>query len=246
MFGEKKKENDIPVIQTQKYKATRKVIVEIVKNNNFGLTEDDFWIARAKAKDGKSIYYTGLIISHQACQKVADKLSSRIDPASFSYDKDGYKNSLVYEYRDADTYEVGEANEKNCKNDYPYAMAFKRCYDRVVLSKSKLRMCGIYSEVEADEFKEKSVEKEIEITEKADRKATKKEIEEIKKKLNDHDFMDNAYTTKATLRELGITKPNDVAGVMHSAIVKIRGAIVADIGIMDNAKLSEEEKAGIY
>jgi hypothetical protein len=59
----------------------------------------------------------------------------------------------VFEYNDGELYEVGEASPRNCKNDYPWAMALKRCYDRVVLAKSKLSYYGVYSEVEADEFK---------------------------------------------------------------------------------------------
>ena len=43
-------------------------------------------------------------------------------------------------------------------SNFPYAMAFKRCFDRVVLKKSKLAYSGIYSEVEADEFKQKEQE----------------------------------------------------------------------------------------
>ena len=47
-------------------------------------------------------------------------------------------------------------------------MAFKRCFDRVVLKKSKLAFSGIYSEVEADEFKANQTEE------------TEKEIEDFK------------------------------------------------------------------
>ena len=50
-------------------------------------------------------------------------------------------------------FEVGEVNNENCKNAYPYAMAFKRCFDRVVRKNSKLAFSGVYSEAEADEFR---------------------------------------------------------------------------------------------
>ena len=46
-------------------------------------------------------------------------------------------------------------SQHNCKNAYPYAMALKRCFDRVVLKNSKLAYDGVYSDSEADEFKEK-------------------------------------------------------------------------------------------
>ena len=40
----------------------------------------------------------------------------------------------------------------NCQNDYPYAMAYKRLFDRVVLKLSKLAYSGIYSDSESEEF----------------------------------------------------------------------------------------------
>ena len=50
---------------------------------------------------------------------------------------------------------IGEASEKNCKNDYRWAMAEKRAKDRVILK--LLGIAGdMYSEEEADEFKEKT------------------------------------------------------------------------------------------
>jgi hypothetical protein len=79
-------------------------------------------------------------------------------------DKEGYGDSLVYTYNcpEQGIYEVGEVNKTNCKNAYPYAMALKRCMDRVILKNSKIAYGGIYSDSEADEFKERIEEpKEI-------------------------------------------------------------------------------------
>ena len=62
-------------------------------------------------------------------------------------DKDGNK-----------AWSIGEASPKNCKNDYRWAMAEKRAKDRVILK--LLGIAGdMYSEEEADEFKEKKPEK---------------------------------------------------------------------------------------
>jgi hypothetical protein len=99
--------------------------------------------------------YSGLIISHNGCLKINDTLENKVDPSKFTIDKEGYNGSLVYTYCDDEVYEVGEASKSNCKNDYPYAMAYKRCFDRVVLKKCKLAYAGIYSDSEAEEFKEK-------------------------------------------------------------------------------------------
>lgn len=158
-FGEKEYEYDsstkseLPVWQSPKYIESRKKAIEMIETEKYNLSTADFWILMNKTKTGK-MAYTGLIISHNGCLKVNDAIDNKVKPTCFSLDKDGYKKSLVYTYCDEDTYEVGEFNEDNCKNGYPYAMAFKRCFDRVVLKKSKLAYSGIYSEVEADEFKE--------------------------------------------------------------------------------------------
>ena len=75
-------------------------------------------------------------------------------------DKDGYNGSLVYTYMNPSQgiYEVGEVSKSNCTNSYPYAMALKRCMDRVILKSSKLAYAGIYSDSEAEEFRNDHVE----------------------------------------------------------------------------------------
>ena len=158
-FNEKTKEysikqkKEVEVWQSPKYLESKKKAIEIIESKLYGVTEADFWILMNETKNGK-MAYTGLIISHNGCQKINEKLENKVKPECFSRDKDGYNNSLVYTYMDEDNYEVGEVSPDNCKNSYPYAMAFKRCYDRVVLKKSRLAYAGIYSEAEADEFKE--------------------------------------------------------------------------------------------
>ena len=164
-FGEQTTENIkgkvYEVWQSPKYRESKKKATEMINSDKYDLTEADFWILKNTTSTGK-IAYTGLIISHNGCLKINDKLENQVNPKCFTLDKEGYANSLVYTYCDEDTYEVGEFNSINGKNAYPYAMAFKRCFDRVVLKKSKLAYSGIYSEVESEEFKEqiKEVEKE--------------------------------------------------------------------------------------
>lgn len=168
-FGEKEEEYDLkvrdmlPVWQSPKYKESKKKAIEMIESGKYDLSEADFWILMNKTKNGDKMAYTGLIISHNGCLKINDKLENKVNPKCFSLDKEGYKNSLVYTYIDDDTYEVGEFNSDNGKNAYPYAMAYKRCFDRVVLKKSKLAYSGIYSEVEAEEFKEVIEEKKNDV-----------------------------------------------------------------------------------
>jgi len=158
-FGEKEYEYDVKtgeelqVWQSPKYIESKQKAAEMIESNKYGLTPGDFWILMNKTKSGK-MAYTGLIISHNGCLKVNDTLENPVRPDCFEVDKEGYNSSLVFTYIDEDVYEVGEISPNNCgKSPYPYAMAYKRCFDRVVLKKSKLAYAGIYSEVEADEFK---------------------------------------------------------------------------------------------
>lgn len=162
MFGEKeyeyslKSRQEIPVIQSAKYIASRDKALKALEERKY-LKESDFWILMNETKTGKMMY-TGLIISHNACLKINDNLpeKDKFNPDCVSVDKSGYGNSLVFTYanREQGLYEVGEASAQNCKNAYPYAMAYKRLFDRVVLKICKLAFDGIYSDSEADEFKQ--------------------------------------------------------------------------------------------
>ena len=160
-FGEKNKEKNkkgqiVDVIRLPKYDQSKAKALDILKRYE-DLKEGDFWILKNETKDGR-IMYSGLIISHNACLKINDHLAEpdRFVPSCVELDKIGYNGSLVFTYcNDAQgIYEVGEVSPANCKNAYPYAMAYKRLFDRVVLKNSKIAYDGIYSDSEADEFRE--------------------------------------------------------------------------------------------
>lgn len=164
MFGEQKEEysskqgKNIPVWQSDKYVKAKEKAIEIINKKDFGLSEADFWILMNETKTGK-MQYSGLIISHNGCLKINDKLDKemKFNPESVSIDKDGYNETLVFTYNNKEQgiYEVGEVSKTNCKNTYPYAMALKRCFDRVVLKNSRLAYESIYSDSEgADISKE--------------------------------------------------------------------------------------------
>lgn len=186
MFNEKKEEysvkqgKSLPVWISPKYEEAKKKAIELIESKKYNLTAGDFWILMNETKTGK-MGYSGLIISHNGCLKINDKLENKFNTKCVELDKDGYANSLVYTYTDEDVFEIGEVNIKNCKNDYPYAMAFKRCFDRVVLKKSKLAYAGVYSDSEADEFSGKDIETEKIPTQEEIEKAmvTDKEVKEI-------------------------------------------------------------------
>lgn len=163
-FGEKKTEynsklgKEVEVWQSPKYLEAKKKAIETLESPLYKdvLSEGDFWILMNATKSGK-MAYTGLIISHNGCLKINDVLPAdkRFKPSCVSLTATGYKGSLVYTYVNDEQgiYEVGEVSDKNCSNAYPYAMALKRCMDRVILKSSKLAYSGIYSDSEAEEFK---------------------------------------------------------------------------------------------
>lgn len=185
-FGEKKEEfingKNVPVtFLTPKYKEAKKKAIELLESKEYKekLEPSDFWILVNTYANKTKAMYSGLIISHDGCLKINDTLDEKLKfkPECMSLDKEGYNNSLVYSYicPEQGIYEVGEVSKDNCKNDYPYAMALKRCMDRVILKNSKIAYAGIYSDSEADEFT-KRVEEPIE-----EKSATKKETKGEKK-----------------------------------------------------------------
>lgn len=170
-FGEKKEENingkKIPVeFHTPKYKEAKNKATELLNSDKYkGVLEpSDFWILVNTYAQKTKAMYSGFIISHDGCLKINDVLEDKLKfkPECMSLDKEGYNNSLVYSYicPEQGLYEVGEVSKDNCKNDYPYAMALKRCFDRVVLKNSRIAYSGIYSDSESDEFLKRTDESE--------------------------------------------------------------------------------------
>lgn len=163
-FGEKKSEfvggKTLNVTyHTPKYKEAKAKAIELIESEKYKgiLLESDFWILVNSYKNKSEAMYSGLIISHDGCLKINDALEEKdkFRPDCVSLDKEGYSNSLVYTYNcpEQGLYEVGEVNPNNLKQSgYPYAMAFKRCFDRVVLKLSKIAYSGIYSDSESEDF----------------------------------------------------------------------------------------------
>lgn len=191
-FGEKEKEyingRTIPVeLHTPKYKEAKAKIIKLLESEEYKdvLEESDFWILVNTYSNGTKAMYSGLIISHDGCLKINDHLEEELKfkPQCMSLDKDGYNNSLVYTYccEEQGIYEVGEVNNKNCKNAYSYAMALKRCMDRVILKNSKIAYWGVYSDSEADEFTKREEIEEVE----SEEETLKKQIRTYKQKASD-------------------------------------------------------------
>ena len=195
-FGEKEKEysvkhsKELPVWKSPKYEEAKRKVIEMLESEEYKdvLSESDFWILMNTTKTEK-MQYTGLIISHNGCLKINDTLSEemKFNPICMKHYYDENMASLVFEYNSSvlendkqKIYEIGEVSTKNCSNDYPFAMALKRCMDRVILKNSKLAYSGVYSDSEAEEFKEPEQEEEIKFIQ-----ATDKQLSLIKSMYED-------------------------------------------------------------
>lgn len=154
----------LPVNMTSKYKEAKKKATELIKEAKYGLTEADFWILMNENREKNKMNYTTLILTHNGCLKINDKLEDKFNPDAVTIIENGYKGELIFKYQDKEQgiFEVGEVSEKNCKNEYPYAMALKRCFDRVVLKLCKLAFSGIMSDSEAEDSTKQTEEKDIE------------------------------------------------------------------------------------
>ena len=237
-FGEKKEENingkKIPVeFYTPKYNEARKKVIELLESDKYKnvLEESDFWILVNTYANKTKAMYSGLIISHDGCLKINDVLEEKLKfrPDCMSLDKDGYNNSLVFTYNcpDQGIYEVGEVSKDNCKNDYPYAMALKRCMDRVILKNSKIAYSGVYSDSEADEFSKRvdeteTIEETPKTTKNTTTKATSKK-DEIMIQENQIEIIKKLYTAeelKPLMQHIGKVKVTELTLLEASSLIK--------------------------
>ena len=162
--------------ESPKYLEGKKKAIELIDKTEYGLTEADFWIL--KTYSAKTVTYAGLIISHNGCLKINDKLAAeaKFVPSCVSWVRNG-AGDLVLQYLNdkQGLLEFGEASIKNCTNAYPFAMVLKRLQDRVILKNSKIAFYGIMSEVESEEFKRTERGEQ----EKADNLITDEQIAEL-------------------------------------------------------------------
>ena len=241
-FGEKTSEysakdgKELQVWKSPKYESAKKVVIKMLESEEYKnvLEESDFWILMNRTKSGK-MAYTGLIISHNGCLKINDTLPEELkfNPRHLYYmepsnENATYNNSLIFVYDSSrcledgekdcqKIFEIGEVSSKNCTNDYPYAMALKRCMDRVILKNSKLAYSGVYSDSEAEEFTNNS-ESDSESEKPKQTKfipATEKQLEVIK-----NIFNDNKLELKDILSGIGKKKIDELSVQEASEIIK--------------------------
>tara|TARA_R100001594_G_scaffold3161_2_gene12023 strand:+ start:39 stop:533 length:495 start_codon:yes stop_codon:yes gene_type:complete len=96
------------------------------------------------------------VLLHKALEKVAVKQGIIFDPPQILTANATAKEAVVLcvgHMGEKSEWSIGEAAPYNNKNSYPFAMAEKRAKDRVILKLAGLHG-DVYSEAEADEFKE--------------------------------------------------------------------------------------------
>ena len=105
-----------------------------------------------------------LVILHKACQIIAQKAGIEFG-LPYLVESDPEAGTVVvlvtgtmrHDDGTRTEWSFGEATSKNNRNPYPYAMAEKRAKDRVTLALAGIHGY-VYSEIEADEFKESKPE----------------------------------------------------------------------------------------
>ena len=114
-------------------------------SKKYNLTKDDYWQESRSKK---------WIISHDACEKIADMEGIIFGlPQILNSEQNFVRMVISGKKGDVLIWSIGEADNKNCKNLYFGAMAEKRGKDRVILKLINAYEYGIYSDVEADDFK---------------------------------------------------------------------------------------------
>ena len=119
-------------------------------SKKYNLTKEDYWQESRSKK---------WIISHDACEKIADMEGIIFGPPQVLNSEQNFVRMVISAKKgEVLMWSGGEADTKNCKNLYIGAMAEKRGKDRVILKLINAYEYGIYSDVEADNFQKPAEE----------------------------------------------------------------------------------------
>ena len=119
-------------------------------SKKYNLTKEDYWQESRSKK---------WIISHDACEKIADMEGIIFGPPQVLNSEQNFVRMVISAKKgEVLMWSIGEADNKNCKNLYFGAMAEKRGKDRVILKLINAYEYGIYSDVEADNFQKPAEE----------------------------------------------------------------------------------------
>lgn len=131
------------------------------------------------------------VVLHKSCEQIAAKAGIKYDaPQVLVADKDAAAILVTGHLGEASEWSIGEAvvglnyKVKGNMAGYPFAMAEKRAKDRVILKLIGLHGL-VYSEDEADEFKESRPDPQPEQPRKAPDKITPEQVKELQGKLDE-------------------------------------------------------------
>jgi len=146
----------------------------------YNLDDQDFWQLRRGGK-------TQTIITHSACEKIADRINIVIDsPQWLSCGENGVWAVQVTGWKMLEpqhkVWTTGESSTDNCKANYPVAMAEKRAKDRLILKLVNASEYDVLSEIEMDGLERPETDKleslqQLEQT----RQETNLSVDELKK-----------------------------------------------------------------
>lgn len=114
-------------------------------SKKYKLSQQDYWKHKQSGK---------WILTHDGCSKIGhmEKIQM-VDMEVCNSERDFVRVIITMKKGDVIVKTFGEADSKNSFNPYPGCMAEKRGRDRAILKLINAYEYGIYSEVEADEFK---------------------------------------------------------------------------------------------
>lgn len=184
-------------------------IKKIFQDAQVDIDRDDIWKVQ-----------TATVVKHKALERLAAKLNIKYDqPQILRAERDEAVILVTGKLGDRTEWSIGEAainggdglpgNYKVSGRQaaYPYAMAEKRAKDRVILKLAGLH--GVYSEEEADDFKDNSKKEEVKSTKPATKKAEK--AQEGKAEEDPANF-DDVVAMEETIK-MRIDKADSVKGV---------------------------------
>ena len=178
----------------------------------YNLKRDDFW----EHKQSKS-----WILTHDACSKIGNQEGIElVDINVINSEADLVRILVTMKKGSVSITTFGEADRKNCFNPYLACMSEKRGCDRAILKLINAYEYGVYSEIEADDFKKKeSVSNDM--TEDQRRHILKlilHQADDIKKKTNDWLKKDQTKTTaKKMIKRLESMDHNNE---IHESLLK--------------------------
>lgn len=123
-------------------------IDDLIKKYN--LQKDDCWLLE---RSGKKMW----IITHDACERIAiqEKIILK-EIEVINSERDFARFLVTMQKEEISIKTIGEASKENCKSNYYGCMAEKRGIDRAILKLIEAYQYGIYSDVEADDFKKQN------------------------------------------------------------------------------------------